>query len=138
MSDLVKHLYETVKCKNCSSEFEARIADIKRGWGKFCSKSCKAKKQTQLTGVSSPHYKASGKTVNQMKNGKFTKTKFKKNSSLPTSVTHDEYGDWKKCGCGDNATIFVQNGFGNNGFSGQCEKCKDYTHPFDSDNFNNT
>lgn len=36
---------QTVKCKNCKSEFEARTVDIKRGWGKFCSKSCKAKKQ---------------------------------------------------------------------------------------------
>lgn len=27
----------------CGEKFEAREADIKRGWGKFCSKSCKAK-----------------------------------------------------------------------------------------------
>jgi hypothetical protein len=31
-----------VKCKNCGNSFYARKADIKRGWGKFCSKSCKA------------------------------------------------------------------------------------------------
>jgi hypothetical protein len=36
--------------KRCSNEFEARQADIKRGWGKFCSKSCKAVKQEQRTG----------------------------------------------------------------------------------------
>lgn len=29
----------------------ARVADRKRGWGKFCSKSCKAIRQTQRTGV---------------------------------------------------------------------------------------
>ena len=40
----------TVKCKCCKSEFEARVADRKRGWGKYCSKSCKAKKQEQRTG----------------------------------------------------------------------------------------
>lgn len=36
-----------VKCKNsrCGKMFTARIADRKRGWGKFCSKSCKASKQ---------------------------------------------------------------------------------------------
>jgi len=34
-----------VKCKNCNELFTARVADRKRGWGKFCSKSCKAKKQ---------------------------------------------------------------------------------------------
>ena len=39
-----------VKCKNCGEMFTARIADRKRGWGKFCSKSCKAKKQEKRTG----------------------------------------------------------------------------------------
>jgi hypothetical protein len=34
------------KCR-CGIEFEARLSDIKRGWGKYCSKSCKAKRQTQ-------------------------------------------------------------------------------------------
>lgn len=34
-----------VFCSCCGCEFMARIADRKRGWGKFCSKSCKAKKQ---------------------------------------------------------------------------------------------
>lgn len=35
----------TVKCKSCKTEFQARTADVARGWGKFCSKSCKATKQ---------------------------------------------------------------------------------------------
>ena len=30
-------------CK-CGKNFEARLADVKRGWGKYCSKSCKAKR----------------------------------------------------------------------------------------------
>ena len=34
---------KTVKCKICRKDFEARIADLKRGWGKYCSKSCKGK-----------------------------------------------------------------------------------------------
>ena len=38
----------TVKCGKCKKEFQARTADVKRGWGKFCSKSCKAKKQGRL------------------------------------------------------------------------------------------
>lgn len=33
-----------VKCKNCTTVFTARVADRKRGWGKYCSKSCKAQK----------------------------------------------------------------------------------------------
>jgi len=36
----------TRKCQRCKCEFEAREADVKRGWAKFCSKSCKAIKQT--------------------------------------------------------------------------------------------
>lgn len=35
------------KCKRCGSSFVARTADRDRGWARFCSKSCKAIKQTQ-------------------------------------------------------------------------------------------
>ncbi len=42
---------QTVKCKRCKEPFEARVADIKRGWGKFCSKSCKAVDQEKRTGA---------------------------------------------------------------------------------------
>ena len=38
----------TVKCHQCGNPFQARTADVRRGWGKFCSKSCKAKKQGRL------------------------------------------------------------------------------------------
>ena len=41
---------QKVICKCCKQEFKARVADIKRGWGKYCSKSCKAIKQEQRTG----------------------------------------------------------------------------------------
>ena len=34
--------YGFFRCKNCKCGFEARLADRKRGWGKYCSKSCKA------------------------------------------------------------------------------------------------
>jgi hypothetical protein len=44
-----------VTCKCCGTPFRARIADIKRGWGKYCSKSCKAIKQTQRTGYYGPN-----------------------------------------------------------------------------------
>lgn len=39
-----------VNCARCKIEFAARVADRKRGWGRFCSKSCKAVKQEQRTG----------------------------------------------------------------------------------------
>lgn len=37
-------------CKKCEVVFHPKLADVKRGWGKFCSKSCKAKTQEQKTG----------------------------------------------------------------------------------------
>lgn len=40
----------TQKCKWCRDPFTARVADVKRGWAKFCSKSCKAKEQESRTG----------------------------------------------------------------------------------------
>ncbi|WMC11707.1 hypothetical protein PU634_04910 [Oceanimonas pelagia] len=30
-------------CATCSKPMQVRAADVKRGWGRFCSKSCKAK-----------------------------------------------------------------------------------------------
>lgn len=44
----------TYKCERCKDPFSARTADRKRGWARFCSKSCKAIKQTQRTGRGKP------------------------------------------------------------------------------------
>lgn len=41
----------TYRCKTCGGPFEARVADRNRGWARFCSKSCKATKQTRQTGI---------------------------------------------------------------------------------------
>lgn len=40
----------TYKCAQCADPFTARTADRKRGWARFCSKSCKALKQEARTG----------------------------------------------------------------------------------------
>lgn len=45
-----------VKCKQCQTIFTARVADRKRGWGKFCSKSCKAKKQVKTVPFNKDKY----------------------------------------------------------------------------------
>jgi hypothetical protein len=37
------------KCVYCGDPFMARSADVKRGWAKFCSKSCKASEQEKRT-----------------------------------------------------------------------------------------
>jgi hypothetical protein len=38
------------KCKCCKTSFEARAADVKRGWGIYCSKRCKAIVQERKNG----------------------------------------------------------------------------------------
>lgn len=43
-----------VNCGRCGKIFTARVVDRKRGWAKFCSKSCKASAQESRTGQ---HYK---------------------------------------------------------------------------------
>ena len=43
-----------VNCVRCKNPFTARVADRKRGWARFCSKSCKAIVQTQRTGRRGP------------------------------------------------------------------------------------
>lgn len=63
-----------IECKWCGYRFTTRTADVKRGWGLFCSKSCKAKSQTRRTGISGPHYKAKGRTVRQMEKGRYAKS----------------------------------------------------------------
>lgn len=42
---------EIYKCARCGDPFRARTADRKRGWARFCSKSCKAIRQTQRNGI---------------------------------------------------------------------------------------
>lgn len=37
---------ETWKCEWCGETMAVRSADRNRGWGRFCSKSCKASKQS--------------------------------------------------------------------------------------------
>lgn len=34
----------TLKCQSCGKEFERFPSDIKRGWGKYCSRSCRSGK----------------------------------------------------------------------------------------------
>ncbi len=50
-----------VVCKNlrCQKSFSVRVADRKRGWGKYCSKSCKASVQNRGRG-SSNNWRNSG------------------------------------------------------------------------------
>lgn len=40
----------TKNCACCGKEMQVRSADVARGWGRFCSKSCKASHQERRTG----------------------------------------------------------------------------------------
>lgn len=43
------------QCKWCRKQFFARAADVKRGWGLYCSKTCKAIRQEVRTGQYRAH-----------------------------------------------------------------------------------
>ena len=44
--------------RRCRAKFMARSADVKRGWGRFCSKSCKASEQESRTHQNANHFAA--------------------------------------------------------------------------------
>lgn len=50
----------TYICLNCKDRFTARTADRKRGWARYCSKSCKAKHQERRTGQHAAYLKRGG------------------------------------------------------------------------------
>ena len=45
----------TQTCGWCHKPFQVHTADVARGWGKFCSKSCKASEQEKRTGQNRTH-----------------------------------------------------------------------------------
>jgi hypothetical protein len=49
-------LERTCANKRCRAKFMARTADVKRGWGRFCSKSCKAAEQEGRTHQHANHF----------------------------------------------------------------------------------
>lgn len=111
-----------VKCKCCKTEFEARQADVNRGWGKFCSKSCKAKEQEKRTGQYARYL--DGKPAKPSK----SKTRKRHDGRSPMKFK-------KCCVCGEPAV----NGFHTNTVSGIDWLCQEHfdnyddSHPFSSD-----
>ena len=101
----------TVACKTCKQPFEARVADRKRGWGKFCSKSCKAIKQTQRfasgaraksrsrhDGISEMTHKSCDTCGAPAINGVYTETGIEWGCALHHDTSHpfssDALGQW--------------------------------------------
>jgi hypothetical protein len=60
-------------CACCGKPMKVRLADHKRGWGKYCSKSCKAIRQTQATGNAGPRQFTEGEprpmSMSELANG---------------------------------------------------------------------
>ena len=50
------------KCVVCGDEFEAKLADRKRGWAKCCSKSCAAKRSNRITGKYDKYLRSVGRS----------------------------------------------------------------------------
>ena len=63
-----------VRCDNakCGAVFVARAADRKRGWGRFCSKSCKAAEQEKRTGQHAAHERRVSAGYNSHDNEEFS------------------------------------------------------------------
>ena len=97
----------TVLCKSCKTPFEAREADRKRGWGRYCSKSCKAVRQTQVKG----------------------------RRSKPAYPRHDGVSDMKHKFCAHCSSRAVNGVYTITGIEWLCEwhMAEASTHPFDSD-----
>lgn len=51
-------------CKSCGCRIRVRVADHKRGWGNYCSKSCKATKQAKRGGKYKNYQKRYDKMTN--------------------------------------------------------------------------
>lgn len=88
-----------VQCQCCPNKKMVRVADIKRGWGKFCSKSCAAYWKTFHTRKDTP--------TDLSLNGKRPKSAtaiyhdLKKYSiSLSAGITEAQFDMLKKAGCG--------------------------------------
>lgn len=128
-------------CKYCNETMNVKKADHDRGWGIFCSKSCKAKWQTSKTGIAGPHYKAEGKTVNQMKNGNYAKSKFSGRHSTPKNgtgifrnghrVTCDTCGQWATNGVKSIMSDHPIDPVHGYRIEWSCDEHFDDTHPFD-------
>lgn len=58
-------------CQWCKQPFIARLADRKRGWARYCSKSCKASKQERLTGQHASYQDRRERSGNVYEGGEF-------------------------------------------------------------------
>lgn len=60
-------------CKNttCGATFQAREADVARGWALYCSKSCKASVQERRSGANRGHQRLVARIRDGQRDGNF-------------------------------------------------------------------
>ncbi len=58
-------------CQWCKQPFIARLADRKRGWARYCSKSCKASRQERRTGQHTAYQDRRERSGNPYEGGEF-------------------------------------------------------------------
>lgn len=76
-------------CKCCGKVFSVRQADLNRGWGLFCSKSCKATKPKTIS-VLPPV-----RSVQPNKKGLFPQHSFTLLEALVYKGNGDSYDNWE-------------------------------------------
>ena len=77
-------------CKCCDKVFSVRQADLNRGWGLFCSKSCKATKTNKVMVVTPPT-----RSVQPNKKGLIPQHTFSLFEALAYKGDGDSYDNWQ-------------------------------------------
>lgn len=95
------------KCAWCRSEFQVRVADHNRGWGRFCSKSCKASEQEKRNGQHAAYL--NGRGVSNLHPER-----------LKEDIRHGDYVSWRT---GEKCDPFDDDGY----------RYTSDDHPFSSD-----
>ncbi|WP_431145004.1 hypothetical protein [Pseudomonas alvandae] len=76
-------------CLRCKQPFVARTADRKRGWARYCSKSCKASKQEQRTGQHAAFQERKQRRADGHEGGEFTDAHLFSNEEHDCSKSDD-------------------------------------------------
>ena len=75
------------KCDHCSNEYTARKADVKRGWGLCCTKSCAAKKREE----SKPSYNIDTVRRNNIRRANWNSPDNPRSDSFRPTLSDEEY-----------------------------------------------
>lgn len=83
-------------CKECGVEFEARLSDIKKGRGKFCSRKCAGKSHSKnMSGEKNPNWVKKIKCVCKQCGKEFETTPFYLKTDKSKFCSNKCYGKWQ-------------------------------------------